>query len=111
MSQPWVLAIDAPSPGGDPATRLGGLTLSLRLALDAQAGGADAVVASADVRPLLVDPRLELPVLAEPPSGSRIVRVPASLLLHRGLLKAVAQKDDLAHDLARERVDFEAPYG
>ncbi|HVJ17799.1 MAG TPA: CDP-alcohol phosphatidyltransferase family protein [Polyangiaceae bacterium] len=114
MSQPWALQIDAPSPGGDPAKRLGGLTLALRLALDAQAGGATAVVCSAEVPPLLVDARLRLPVVSEAPAGCRVVRVPASLLLHRGLLKALAEHDASAsgeRDLVREPFAFEAPYG
>jgi 1L-myo-inositol 1-phosphate cytidylyltransferase / CDP-L-myo-inositol myo-inositolphosphotransferase len=111
MSQPWVLQLDPPSPGGDPAKRLGGLSLALRLALDAQAGGAASIVCAPELRPLLVDARLRLTVSAEAPVGSRVLRVPASLLLHRGLLKALAQHDDSDHDLGSERFPFEAPYG
>jgi len=117
MSQPWVLVIDPASPGGSPATRLGGLSLALRLALDAQAGGAAAVVCPAEIRPLLADARLRLPVVERPPAESRVVRVPASLLVHRGLFKAVAEHDDASEnapaerDLARQSFDFDPPYG
>src|SRR5688572_29175874 len=88
MTEPWVLAIDAASPGGNPAARLGGLTLALRLALDAQAGGAAAVVCAAELRPLLADARLRLPLVSEAPAGSRVVSVPASTLVHRDYFKA-----------------------
>jgi phosphatidylglycerophosphate synthase len=93
MTEPWVLALDAPSPGGDPAMRLGGLTLALRLALDAQAGGAAAVVGAAELEPLLADPRLRIPLLSEAPAGSRVVRLPASMLVHRDFFKENAVKN------------------
>lgn len=79
----WVLVLAAAQ--GDPARRLGGLPLALRLALDAQAAGAQAIVVQAGntARRALDDERLKLPVLDQPPAGARVVRVPANFLLHR----------------------------
>ncbi len=96
MSSPWVLALDPPSPGGEPARNLGGLSQALRLALDAQAAGAAGIVCSPDLEPLLSDPRRKLPLLTSVPADHRVVRVRASMLLHRATLKAVAIAGDVA---------------
>ncbi len=94
MSSPWVLALDPPSPGGDPARKLGGLPLALRLALDAQVGGAAGVVCSAELAPLLADARRRVPLLDTVPAQHRAIRVPSSLLLHRSTLKALGAGDE-----------------
>jgi len=73
--------------------RVGGLPLVLRLALDAQAAGASAIVlaeSEAELRALLVDARLKLPVLAAAPPGVRRLRAPSSLLAHRATLRELA---------------------
>ncbi len=72
--------------------RIGGLPLALRLALDAQAAGARAVVlpAESELRALLDDPRLGLPILTEPPAGDATLTAPASLLVHRATLRELA---------------------
>jgi 1L-myo-inositol 1-phosphate cytidylyltransferase / CDP-L-myo-inositol myo-inositolphosphotransferase len=94
VSRPWVLVFGPPA--GDPARRLGGLPLALRLALDAQRGGASAIVVFSDLDPrvssALRDPRLKLPIVATAPDQALRVRVPASYLVHRDLLKAVVER-------------------
>lgn len=114
----WALVLDPPS---SDATRLvAGLPLALRLGLDAQAGGASAVVVS-DPRGAtaasLQDVRLRIPVLRELPATTRAVRVPASYVVHRQLFKAIAQFDAASkdppaeRDLAREPFEHEVPWG
>jgi phosphatidylglycerophosphate synthase len=76
------------------ARKLGGLPLALRLALDAQAAGASAVVvpkAATELRATLVDARLRLPILGEPPPGTPRLRAPSSMLVHRATLRELAQ--------------------
>jgi phosphatidylglycerophosphate synthase len=113
----WVLVLDRPS--SDPNTIVAGLPLALRLALDAQAGGAEAIVLSdeaRDARAALDDSRLELPVLPDVPAGARAVRVPASYVVHRSLFKALCEAEarDPApaneRDLAAEPFAVDAPY-
>jgi phosphatidylglycerophosphate synthase len=73
--------------------KIGGLSLALRLALDAQAAGASAIVvpqAAAELRAALADARLRLPILAEPPPGTRRLRAPSSMLVHRATLRELA---------------------
>jgi phosphatidylglycerophosphate synthase len=98
-------AIDAQSPDpasfalvlepGDSATRrIAGLTLPLRLALDAQAAGAACVVVPAEateLRAALRDPRLRLPLVTEAPATAARLRAPSSLLSHRATLRELAQ--------------------
>jgi phosphatidylglycerophosphate synthase len=75
--------------------KLGGLPLGLRLALDAQAAGASAVIvpeSAGELRALLVDSRLRLPLLATVPEGASVLTAPASLLAHRATLKEAAQR-------------------
>jgi phosphatidylglycerophosphate synthase len=90
----WVLVLDPAQGGGDPGRRVAGLSLALRLALTAQSGGATEVrlAPGADgLAPLLVDPRLQIPVRAPDAasSGEPAVRVPANLVVHRGLFGAM----------------------
>jgi CDP-L-myo-inositol myo-inositolphosphotransferase len=92
---PWVLVLGRP--GGDPLRRVGGLPLALRLALDAQRVGAAGVVceeASTLGAEALADPRLQIPVTAAVPEGARPVRVGASSVVHREILRAVAGGPD-----------------
>ncbi len=104
----WVLVLDPPH--GDAGRRVGGLSLALRLALDAQAGGAAGVVAGEELRGLLADARLRIPTLDQPVEGARVVRAPASLVVHRGLLKAIAASK-LELDLATQTFAFDPPWG
>jgi phosphatidylglycerophosphate synthase len=81
-------------PAGTVALKIGGLSLALRLALDAQAAGASAIVvplAAPELRAALDDARVSLPILTEPPPGTARLRAPASLLVHRATLRDLAQ--------------------
>jgi phosphatidylglycerophosphate synthase len=72
------------------ARRVGGLALGLRLALDAQAAGASALVvpdSASELRALLTDPRLRLPIVATATPGTPRLRAPSSLLAHRATLR------------------------
>jgi phosphatidylglycerophosphate synthase len=87
-----VLVLTASS--GDPSRAVGGLPLSLRLALDAQRAGASGVVVeSPTAGSTLTDPRLRIPVVTEVPAQSRRVRASASLLVHRDAFKTAASTD------------------
>jgi len=91
VSRPWVLVLGRPS--GDPRRRLGGLSLALRLALDAQRAGASGVVCETESglsRDDLVDPRLSLQVLDDVPDGMRRITIGASMVVHRATLATVA---------------------
>jgi phosphatidylglycerophosphate synthase len=108
-SEGWLLVIDPPLEAGSMGERILGLTVVLRLALTAQAAGARAVALTAtgpaDLRPLVADSRLKIPVIdeADRPSLAEFriarptVRAPAN---------AVVQKDTLV-DLARRAHDGE----
>ncbi len=113
----FALVLD--STPGDPTRVVAGLPLALRLALDAQQAGARCIVVPEDdpaLRGALVDARLRIPVQTTAPSGARLLRVPANLVVHRGLFKFIAERDaaDSAspreRNLASERVAFVAPY-
>lgn len=95
MTAAWVLVLDAPS--GDARRRVGGLPLALRLALDAQAGGAAAIVAAADApfRSDLDDPRLKLPLCSERDAGALAVSIAANTVIHRQLLGRLAKSGQL----------------
>jgi phosphatidylglycerophosphate synthase len=83
-------------PSGDPRRRVGGLSLALRLALDAQRASAHGVVCSEDSgisASELADARLTLPIFGMAPAGARRITVGASLLAHRGTLAALAERD------------------
>lgn len=114
----WVLVLDRPT--ADPLRRVAGLPLALRLALDAQAGGAQALVVPGEAgftAEALADSRLRIPLLAAPPEGARFVRVPANFVVYRGLFKKLAEEDARAEspprerDLARESFAHEARWG
>lgn len=98
-------------PNGDASRKVGGLSLALRLALDAQAGGASCIVAAPDLAPLLVDARLRTPVVEAAPSGSHRVRVPASFVVHRQLFKLLAATLASDRDLAAEPFSIDVPFG
>jgi 1L-myo-inositol 1-phosphate cytidylyltransferase / CDP-L-myo-inositol myo-inositolphosphotransferase len=91
--QPSFALVLEPAEAG--ARRIGGLPLGLRLALDAQAAGAGSIVvpeAAAELRALLGDARLRLPVVAEAPPGAPRLRAAASMLVHRATLRELAEK-------------------
>lgn len=80
-----------PAAGG--ARLVAGLPLGLRLALDAQAAGASCVVvpaAASELRALLQDARLRLPVSEQAPDGVRRVRAGSDWLVHRASLRELA---------------------
>lgn len=82
-------------PNGDPLRRVGGLTLALRLCLDAQRAGAEGVVLAPDCgvsREALADVRLSIPVLAAMPEVARL-QAAASLLVHRDVFRSVGDGD------------------
>ena len=88
----FVLRLD---PADGQNRKLGGLPLGLRLALDAQAAGASALVVpetASELRALLVDTRLRVPIVATPPEGAGVLTAPARLLAHRATLKELAQQ-------------------
>ncbi len=117
----WVLRLVAAE--GDvkvtPARRVAGLTMPLRLALSAQAGGACRVeVQDPALLPLLRDPRLRVPVtpVADSPnddsSPDAIVEAPWNLVSHRDRPKAlVAAHPQGTSSLATCAVDHEPPFG
>jgi phosphatidylglycerophosphate synthase len=114
----WVLELTRPS--ADPTLRVAGLPLALRLALDAQAGGASGIVVAegADrARGVLRDERLRLPLLDTAPAGVRRVSVPASFVVHRALFRNIDEHDrQLAsppalRDLSQESFAHGAAYG
>lgn len=117
MTASFALVLD-PS-ATDPARVVAGLPLALRLALDAQQGGAACVVVpneSSAVRAALVDSRLRIPVTDAAPSELRVLRVPANYVVHRGLFKSIATRDaedpsaPRERDLAKDVIAYDAPY-
>ena len=122
MTGTFALVLAPPSGTSDaaaPCRVVAGLPLALRLALDAQQGGASCVVLPDEetaVRAVLRDPRLRIPVSARVASDVRLLRVPSNFVVHRGLFKTLAERDaaDVGapreRDLARERISYEAPY-
>jgi phosphatidylglycerophosphate synthase len=117
MSSAWVLVLDPPTPGGDPGRRIGGLSLAERRVLDAQAAGAAGGVCPRELAPLLGDPRIQVPLLDAVPAGARVIRVRSSQLVHRGLFKAIAERDSASasppavRDLTQERFPFAEAWG
>jgi phosphatidylglycerophosphate synthase len=94
MHEPWVLVLTESA--GNPETVVGGLSLALRLALDAEWAGASAVVLgdrTRNLRSLLIDLRLKIPVLEHAPAGVLRAAVPASTLLHRACFKQLERGD------------------
>jgi len=117
MTAAFALELDASA--ADPARVVAGLPLSLRLALDAQQGGAQCIVVprEADViRNALKDARLRIPVTEQRPEGARVLRVPANFVVHRTLFKSIAERDaaDPAspreRDLSQGTIAHDAPY-
>ncbi len=131
MKEGWILVLGEAS--GDPCRVVAGLPLALRLALDAQSGGATAVVVEPTVvgettpRDCLDDPRLTIPIRVSADysgptdsteAGGDIeprILVPASWVVHRRLFGLVAAADadrgKVARDLSKEPFDLETPYG
>lgn len=117
MTARFALLLD--SSAADPGRMLAGLPLALRLALDAQQGGASSIVIREDdprLRAALADPRLRIPIYREVPSGERVLRVAANFVVHRGLWKTIAERDrqdpnaPLERDLSRESIAYDAPH-
>jgi len=112
-------ALELDSSAADPGRVVAGLPLALRLALDAQQGGAQCIVVPSDalaVRKTLQDARLRIPVLEHVPDAARVLRVPANFVVHRGLFKSIAERDAAdarsprQRDLAQEAIAYDAPY-
>ncbi|MET0794431.1 MAG: CDP-alcohol phosphatidyltransferase family protein [Polyangiaceae bacterium] len=117
MTVTFALQLD-PS-AADPCRVVAGLPLALRLALDAQQGGAACVILPNDasaLRAALADARLRIPVTDSAPQDLRRVRVPANFVVHRGLFKSIAERDALdpnappERDLAKDVIAYDAPY-
>jgi len=105
----WVLVLE-PAPGA--ARNVGGLTLALRLALEAQSAGASAVVVlqkASELLPLLRDARLRLPVVPETPTGAVVLKSRASLLVHRATLCELARTGE-SHNVDEAREAPGVPY-
>ncbi|MCS6900059.1 MAG: CDP-alcohol phosphatidyltransferase family protein [Myxococcales bacterium] len=106
----FALQIDPPIGGND--RPLLGLSLPLRLALTAQSAGAVAIVAEPPLHPALRDERLRIPVLTTRPSGAWLVRTPANLVIHRGLLGAALQgRGERDWSILEEPYPFDVPFG
>jgi hypothetical protein len=103
--------------GFPPERKVCGLTLALRMALAAQAGGASAVEVSPDAAfllPLLKDARLRLPLrVADADEGATLrVDVPWNLVVHRDLLKDLAASGATGvRDLLASPHTFDPPFG
>ncbi|HMA95172.1 MAG TPA: CDP-alcohol phosphatidyltransferase family protein [Polyangiaceae bacterium] len=114
MPKPWTLILAVGD--GDPNRRVGGLSLALRLALDAQRGGATSlVIEGADVAQLheLRDARLHLARLDAAPANQAAVVVPAHALLHRqsfALLALDQAEAGTRRTLAALAPNSEVPY-
>lgn len=110
----WVLALR--SGRGDGSRKVGGLALTLRLALDAQAAGAHAVVVeTAEQRQRLADPRLRIAVLDTVPEEAARLSIADDYVMPRQWFKlaadaglpAAGQTRDLEQDPPTDPV----PYG
>ncbi len=117
MSESFTLVLD-PSPA-DPCRVVAGLPLALRLALDAQQGGARGIVipsGASSIRAALSDSRLRIPVTEAIPSGTRVLRVPANYVVHRGLFRSIFERDAAnptsprERNLATDSIAYDAPY-
>lgn len=120
MSLGFSLLLEPPTSAFDLGSKVAGLNVPLRLALTAQAAGASAIVlspAAENLRDLLADPRLSLPVVSEAehnkPSDEALLCVPANLVVHRGLFQAA--RDELVpgerRQLLEKPVAFDPPFG
>jgi len=117
----WLLRLlPVSDPGFPPEGKVCGLTLALRLALAAQAGGAASVEVSQDAKfllPLLKDPRLRIPVRVaaiDPGTEDEAtlrVEVPWNLVVHRDLFKDLAQHGGTGvRNLLAEPHEFHPPF-
>lgn len=108
----WVLVLEADH--GNPARKVAGLPLALRLALDAQGAGASGVVLSRELsehQALFGDTRLRLPLLDVAPRDSEQIVVGASSVVHRGLFKAIREAGVSRIDLRSEPFAHSPPWG
>ncbi|MCU0694371.1 MAG: hypothetical protein MUF54_23535 [Polyangiaceae bacterium] len=102
----------------EPAQRVAGLTLPLRMALAAQHGGAGRIELAMEcepLRPLLTDPRLRIPVTSadarQPDLPALRVDVPWNLVVHRDLLRDLGASGATgSRNLLREPHPFSAPF-
>jgi phosphatidylglycerophosphate synthase len=101
-------------PSGDPRRRVGGLSLALRLALDAQRAGAAGVVCDTDAGITagdLADSRLTIPISGKAAEGARRLIVAASILAHRGTWAGLAERDGDGALAAGAEPPSDTPYG
>jgi 1L-myo-inositol 1-phosphate cytidylyltransferase / CDP-L-myo-inositol myo-inositolphosphotransferase len=87
---PFALVLEPADAG---ARRVGGLSLALRICLDAQAAGAGHVVVPQSAPALadaLTDARLRLPVVTTVPPGVPRLVAPANVLVHKATLRELA---------------------
>lgn len=107
----FALQIDPPSTHA-PSDSLLGLSIALRLALTAQASGATAIVVDASLQQNLQDERLRIPVQTTRPSGTWLVRAPANLVIHRGLIGAALQaRGERDWSMVEEPFAYAPPFG
>lgn len=107
----WVLVLETDA--GDPARKVAGLPLCLRLALDAQGAGASGVVLKGELEALeavLQDPRFRLPVLKQVPDGAECITLGASSVVHRTLFKAIREAGVSSIDLRSESFPHSPPW-
>jgi phosphatidylglycerophosphate synthase len=97
---------------------VGGLSIALRLALDAQRAGAESVVCtpSSGVLPGAIrDARLRIPVVEAVPEGVSSVHVSASLLVHRDAFGAALRRAETEGQstvtITVDNGSVETPYG
>lgn len=115
MSANWVLVLRRS--GSDGSRKVGGLALALRLALDAQAACLRAVIDKTEnenVAQALLDKRLRMAVLSEPPANARIIEVPSHWLMHRSTfstLIAQAPSEQLHIDVTQLDIVCSVPWG
>jgi phosphatidylglycerophosphate synthase len=111
VSRPWVLVFTRPA--GDPSRSVGGLSLALRLALEAQRAGASGVLLDENAgvaREALHDGRLRIPVIDAAPEGALRILAPSSLIVHQGTLRAASRDARDTVDLAAERAPEQTAY-
>ncbi|MBI5535474.1 MAG: CDP-alcohol phosphatidyltransferase family protein [Deltaproteobacteria bacterium] len=117
----WVLRLTSAEgrPDWKAERKIAGLTTALRLAMSAQGGGAARVElgpGAESIAPLLVDPRLRIPVVAAGDAADSppelVVEIPWNTVIHRDLLKALAASGAKGtRRLLAEPFDFHPPFG
>ncbi|MGE0325403.1 MAG: CDP-alcohol phosphatidyltransferase family protein [Polyangiaceae bacterium] len=108
----WVLVLEGDA--GDPARKVAGLPLALRLGLDAQGAGASGVVLSAGLEAVegaFADPRFRVPILKQPPEEAERITIGASSVVHRTLFKAIREAGVSRIDLRSESFEHSPPWG